>query len=104
MTTSTLLQRLTSEADAYAEGSYLHSLCTDAAEHIQAQQKIIEGGDVGRKVMGADLDGKTRLVDDYCDRVKELEKLVEGVIAERDYYEAEVDTLTAELKLVEQGA
>ena len=104
MTTSDLLQRLTSEAAPYEEGSYLHALCTDAADCIRSLQKLVEGGDIGRKVMSADLDNKGRLVGDYLERVEELEKLVEGVISERDYYEAEVETLTAELKLVEQGA
>ncbi len=85
---------------------------------VEALQKLVEGGDIGRKVMSADIDNKTRLVSDHHDALnralEELAVLQEAAAEGRDMLalvekinqdlEAEVITLKAELKLVEQGA
>lgn len=59
------------------EGYFPCDVLYRAREHILALEKLVEGGDIGRKVMSADLDNKERLVSDYLSRVGDLEKLVD---------------------------
>lgn len=90
-----LLERLDEEAAEVCSGSHMHRLCSESADTIRQLQKLVEGGDIGRKVMSVDLETKGRLVGDYLTKVEELDRLVAEVMAERDMWKEEVGELTA---------